>query len=128
MQGRGIGRLRQGRKLLHRGLDGLEGSGECPLHGLERQRRGPQPDLLVAVLEDERILAFHVAAARPAVPHVVTDHRLELECDMLDDVGRIRAALEARNEPATGSDAAAMLDETRHRPDERIGESLHLGR
>ena len=62
------------------------------LHRLERERRRAQPDLLVLVLEHERVLALDVAAARASEADVVADHRLQLERDVLDDVRRVRAA------------------------------------
>jgi hypothetical protein len=68
----------------------------------------------VNVLEDDRVLAGHIAAARAAVPDVVTDEPLHLQRDVLDDVRHVRAATQTRDETASLTDAALMLDQARH--------------
>ena len=90
---------------------------ERALHRLERERGGAQPDLLVDVLEDERVLPLDVAAARATEADVVADHRLQLERDVLDDVRRVRAAAQPHDEAAALADRAAVLDQPGHRAD-----------
>ena len=82
---------------------------------LEGERSCTQTDTFVHVLENESVLTFVVATASATVSNVVTDHRLKLERDVLDNVWCVRAVAQTHDETAALADAAPMLLETWHR-------------
>jgi hypothetical protein len=114
-QRRRVGRFHERAQLAHCVLHRLERTGKRPLHHLERQRGSAEPGIRMTVLEDERILAGLVSAARLPIAHVAAGHHLELECDVFKDVRRVGAQAESLQKPAPLADAAAVLDESRHR-------------
>jgi hypothetical protein len=79
------------------------------------------------MLEDNRELAVNVAASRAAKSDVMANHRLQLERDMLDDVGSVCPALESSNESPALTNAAAVLFQARHHRNERLSESGNVG-
>jgi hypothetical protein len=78
------------------------------------------------VLEHESVLAIYVATARAAVSNIVSNHRLQLESDVLHDVRRIGAVTQANDESAVFPDAAPVLVQTGHRFYERVGKAIDV--
>src|SRR2546423_2746718 len=95
-------------------IDGSECPGKGALHDLERECGGTQANRFVQVLENNHVLTDGISSPRPAVSYLVADHSLQLESDVLDDVGAIGAALEANDESAGLANAAAVIPESRH--------------
>ena len=79
------------------------------------------------VLEDQCVFPGAVASPGAAVTDIVTNHSLQLERDVLDDVGAVSTTLQANDEPARLTDAAAMIPETGHRRQERLRQAGDVG-
>ena len=89
-------------------IHSVKRSGERLLNRFQRESRSAETDTFVYVLEHESVLAFVVTAACAPEANVVSDHRLKLERDVLDDVGRVRAVTKADDEPPSLADAATI--------------------
>ena len=79
------------------------------------------------MLENNQVLTDGITSPRAAVAYFVANHSLQLEGDVLDDVGAIGASLEASDESARLANAAAMISEARHRLHQRLRESWNVG-
>jgi hypothetical protein len=108
-------------------IDAVKSTRECLLHGLERESCRTQPYTFVEVLEHESVFAFVVTTARTAVSNIVADHRLKLECYMLDDVWRVGAVAEPDDESPSLADAATVFFQARHGGNECFSKSRHVG-
>ncbi len=112
---RGVGRVEKGAQLAHGVLHAIESAAKRSLHDLQRQGASAKPRLLVPMLEHHRVFAGHVATARLPISHVESGHDLQLERDVLDDMGSVGPAREPLKEAAPLANAAAMLDQPWHR-------------
>src|SRR4029079_18296740 len=107
-------------------IDIGESTRECLLHSLECERCSAKTYCFVHVLEDERVFARYVPTASAPVAHIMTDHCLQLERNVLDDMRGVGSVAESHDETTALSNAAAMLDQSRHCFHERIGKSGHV--
>ncbi len=89
---------------------------------------GLQPDLLLLVRDDH---PPHAGVARlddPAKAHVGADEGLELERDVLEDVGQVRSFDEALDEAARRTARAGMLMQRREQARQALDEARNVGR
>src|SRR5687768_3884186 len=125
---RNVGRFRQSRKLGHRMLDRSQCAREGIPRDLQCQGRRPQTYGLVEVLEDDGVLSGSVAGARSSIADIVSDHALQFQGDVLDDVAKVGSALQPYDKPAGLPDAAPVVSQSRHRRHESLGQSGNISR
>jgi hypothetical protein len=82
-------------------------------HDLAAQLQRGDGNVFFLVLDDDLVHALDVGLAGPAEAHLDARQALQLQRDMLEDMGHVRATLEPLKEPAALTDATAVLDERR---------------
>ncbi len=107
-----------------RGIVGIDEVVDDP----DRQLAGGNPDGLLAVLEDDVVLALGTCRTGLAVVDRRAGEVLELQRDVLGDVPDPRAVLESRDETAAAVQRAGVVLEGGHPRDQAIDEPRNLGR
>src|SRR6185503_12642981 len=112
MQERHIWLRRKCLELGYRVIDIRKCAGERLLHRLERECCCTKTNGFVHVLEYQFVFTGNLATASAPVAYVMTDHGLQLERNVLDDVCSVSSISQSHDKPTALSDAAAMFNQT----------------
>src|SRR5690606_35297542 len=111
----GVGRPRDLPEFRKRGRYLQLVAGEGGTDQIDGDRGAALPDSAVEMLEDDGVLTLPPASAGPPVPDAMTDRRLDLQSDVLDDVRGVSPPPKTLYETSRRADAAAMVAQPRQR-------------